>query len=535
MDFEKVNACWGKFRQSHGCQEFFFGVDCGSSTGRVGNVLRVKHSGSSLLLLDLDGDGDMDLLNGHTGCDGLTKLINQGSASMAVFNSFDNLFPADRPIDFPTFPAVYHEDLDFDGKKDLIAAPNVFDNEQNRVNFKQSAWLYKNTGTVQVPQFELQQTDFLQSTMLDVGENAFPALADFDRDGDLDLFIGSRGNWNPEKNIFYGTVYLYENTGTSQKPVYKFVTDDYLNLSSLQLSDIKPYFFDLDGDRVPDLAFANTFNSGRNANLKYLRNQAPKGEKFVFTINTIKTWPLSFSPNDTPYLFDVDGDKDLDALVGKFNGGLEYYKNTGSNAAPVYSLEKASLGGLTADPFARYLTLTVTDIDRNGKPDLITGDRKGKLKIYTDFINQLDKPFTPAADFVWNDLQKELTDPQLNGVIFPVAADINGDNLPELVVGTQAGGIVLLTNTSDSRNPGSRPDEKGVIFPNPTSRYIYVNLPEEGDVAVYSLVGQQLITRKTVPANREGAIDLHYLPSGVYLVKIFSGEVLTVRKIVLYR
>jgi hypothetical protein len=123
----------------------------------------------------------------------------------------------------------------------------------------------------------------------------------------------------------------------------------------------------------------------------------------------------------------------------------------------------------------------------------------------------------------------------LNGIIFPVAADINGDNLPELVVGTQAGGIVLLTNTSDNRNPGSRPDEVGMIFPNPTSRYIYVNLPVESDVAVYSLIGQQLITRRAVPANREVAIDLHRLPSGVYLVKVFSGEVQTVRKIVLYR
>jgi hypothetical protein len=234
-------------------------------------------------------------------------------------------------------------------------------------------------------------------------------------------------------------------------------------------------------------------------------------------------------------LYDLDGDKDLDVLVGKFNGSLEYYKNSGSNTAPVYTLEKANLGGLPADPFARYLTLAVADIDKNGKPDLITGDRKGKLKVYADFINHLDKTFTPATDFVWNDLQEKFTSPQLNGIIFPVAADINGDNLPELVIGTQAGGVVLLTNTSGGGYIGPGPEETGIIFPNPTDRYIYINSPSESDVAVYSLVGQQLITRKSVPANREIAIDLNHLPSGVYLVKVFSGEAHTVKKIVLYR
>jgi hypothetical protein len=190
--------------------------------------------------------------------------------------------------------------------------------------------------------------------MLDVGENAFPALADYDADGDQDLFIGSRGT-RDSKNAFYGTIYLYKNTGTAQKPIFEFVTDDYLNLSALQLTDLKPYFLDLNGDRVPDLLFASTSNSGRNASLKYILNQAPRQEAFVFSVSAVQTWPLAFSPNDTPLLYDLDGDNDLDALVGKFNGGLEYYKNTGSANAPVYVLENAALGRLPADPFAGIL------------------------------------------------------------------------------------------------------------------------------------------------------------------------------------
>jgi hypothetical protein len=130
---------------------------------------------------------------------------------------------------------------------------------------------------------------------------------------------------------------------------------------------------------------------------------------------------------------------------------------------------------------------------------------------------------------------KKLSSPQLNGIIFPVAADINGDNLPDLLVGTQAGGVVLLTNTSEGGNPGPTPDEASLIFPNPTSRYIYLSLPSESDVAVYSILGQHLLTRKSVPANREVSIDLNHLPAGTYLVKIFSAEIRMVKKIVLYR
>jgi hypothetical protein len=533
LDFQKVNVCWGKFRQGSGCQEFYFGVDCGPSSGRTAQVLRVMHSGSSLLLIDLDGDGDKDLLNGHTGCDGLTRLINQGSANTALFTAFDKQFPANYPIDFPTFPAVYYEDLDFDGLKDLIAAPNVFDNELDRVDFTQSGWFYKNTGTAQAPQFELRQKDFLQSGMLDVGENAFPALADYDGDGDLDLFIGSRGRWDAGKNTFYGTIYLYKNTGTAQNPVFEFVTDDYLNLSALQLSEIKPSFTDLNGDRSVDLVFSSA--SGRNATLQYMLNQAPRGELFAFSLSNLQTWPLNFSPNDTPILYDLDGDKDLDALVGKSGGNLEYYINTGSNASPVYMLENADLGGLPADPFARSLAVVVADLDNDGKPDLITGDRKGVLKGYSDFTSRLNGLFTPDPDFIWDNSENKLSAPQLNGILFPAAADLNGDNLPELIIGTQAGGVILLNNTSEGGRPGPGPDETGSIFPNPTNRYLYLNLPSESDVAIYSVVGQQLLTRRSVPANREVSIDLHHLPAGVYLVKIVAGEVRTVKRIVVYR
>ena len=49
--------------------------------------------------------------------------------------------------------------------------------------------------------------------MIDVGDNAVPALTDYDGDGDQDLFVSQNNMPNAT-----ATVRLYENTGTAADP-----------------------------------------------------------------------------------------------------------------------------------------------------------------------------------------------------------------------------------------------------------------------------------------------------------------------------
>jgi hypothetical protein len=241
--------------------------------------------------------------------------------------------------------------------------------------------------------------------------------------------------------------------------------------------------------------------------------------------------PLKFDANDTPLLYDLDGDNKLDALVGKFYGNIEYYLNTGTNANPVFNLRNEFLGGLPVDPFDRNVSLTIADLNFDGKADLITGDRNGKLKIYADVISQLTQTLNPDTSIVWNPIANEYIAAKLDGFIFPAAADLNNDKLPELLVGTQAGGIILLKNTSEAGNPNPEPDDSGLLGPNPVDTYLYLNLLFDSEVSVYSVLGQ-LLEQQKVTANQKTPLDFRNFPAGVYLLKISSPEVSIVKKIV---
>jgi hypothetical protein len=284
---------------------------------------------------------------------------------------------------------------------------------------------------------------------------------------------------------------------------------------------------------VPDLLFTNTYDAGRSTDVKYIINEAPRGGKFQFSANSIQTLPLLLSANDTPTLYDINGDRKLDALVGKSNGNIEYYTNTGSHTLPVYNLQNANLGGLPQETFDRNISLAIADLNQDGKIDLISGDRKGKLKIYTDVLAQINNTFSPDTSIIWNSLTEKYTAAKLSGLIFPAAGDINGDGMPELMVGTQAGGIIILKNTLKNTNPGTNPKETGPIFPNPTRDYVYLDLPADSEVSVFSMLGQPLITDLKLKASRNAPIDVRNFPNGVYLFRISSQEFSMVKKIVI--
>lgn len=81
-----------------------------------------------------------------------------------------------------------------------------------------------------------------------VGDDSAPALADVDRDGDLDLVVGNSS----------GPFAYFENTGSATSPAFIQRTGGENPFAAWDVGDAPaPAFADLDGDGDPDLVPGN--------------------------------------------------------------------------------------------------------------------------------------------------------------------------------------------------------------------------------------------------------------------------------------
>lgn len=536
LDFKRTSGvCWGHFKKNF-CNDFTFGLDCGGDLGtnNPGAVVppvaspnaRPLHSGNTLTVVDTDGDGKKDLLFGFVTCENLARIKGAGpNNSNAAFTGFDSLFPARNPILFPAFPATFWEDVDGDGTKDLLASPNVTFNENQLFDFRASGWFYKNTGTNQAPAFQQVQKDFLQADMLDLGERAAPAFADLDGDGDMDMLVGYAGT--STATGYRAGLWQFENKGTTQQPAFVLVTTDYLGLTaSLALTNVVPAFVDVDANGSPDLII-----TGNGVEIRVLLNAAPKGAAVRYNLATAIRWPTPslMIPGDLPTVTDVDRDGIVDVLIGKSDGTIQYLRNAGTVTAPVFQLQNQNFGGFTFDRPLGARSIIVTDLNGDQQDELLMATNSGKVNVYR-FPNPLSQPLTLL------DSLPALGVPG-KGLLAAVA-DLDGDQLPDLMLGSVAGGMRYLKNTSQKVVvTGVTEEPTGPwVFPNPTERYITIRAPHTGRVDLLSLSGQVMLSSQDVRAGTETTVDLGHLPDGTYLLRLSAdNRPVQVQKVVVWK
>ncbi len=254
---------------------------------------------SAPVFVDIDGDGDFDVFSGES----LGKIFlfeNTGSSTAPAFGGgVANPFGL-TTVSYNSIPAF--ADLDNDGDFDALVG-----------DFYGDTTFFENTGSVTSPAFTLGVLN--ANGLANVGNNAGPTLGDLDGDGDLDVLIGAQG----------GVHSYFPNTGSASSPAFGSAQTDPFGLTTTQFVNV-PFLVDIDGDGDLDAFAGDAYGS-----INYFENTGTASAPAFAPVlqnppDTI--FGLQRVTNNSAFAFaDLDGDGDLDALLGQQDGNHIYFEN----------------------------------------------------------------------------------------------------------------------------------------------------------------------------------------------------------------
>ena len=507
LEYVRVSQRYGDVEECT-CNEFVFS---GESCNTGGRTLHV--GGKSILAFDNDNDGDLELVIGQETCKDLNIIENKGTPSEAVFDSFSNLFPEkSSAVNFEQFPAPFLVDVNFDGLKDIILSPSIRSNPEGLIDNTNSSWLYINNGSAEIPDFKFDSKNFLQAEMIDVGDFSYPAFLDVDGDLDEDLLIGNQGR--NKEGAYHSSMSLYLKTAEG----FVLTDDDFASLSQLNFTYLNPSFVDINMDGKPDMII-HAIDENSDSGLFYILNTSTSGIS-KFEPSQIMTIAISTGAFDDAEMFDINSDGILDLLLGKSNGKLEYYINTGSNLSPNFTLENDAFLGLEFSGTNSNLNITVADIDGDNLADLITTDRSGVMKVYLDFVNSSKEPL---IDLLKVESSIENTSTILGRITHPVVGKIDGKIM--VAIGNIRGGITLLESSGSS---DSEPDGLQLaVFPNPSKVDKVVKFHTTSDqvqLEIFGISGNRLLESIPITANEVLSLNLSGHRNGLYFARIRKNK-----------
>jgi hypothetical protein len=514
MQMERITQDYGSVEEC-ACGRFAFGTQtCDDILGGG----RTQHvGGKSLLTIDMDNDGDRELLFSEESCAALYMMPNTGSSEVPIFQTASS-FPQSNPAAFRFFPASYYEDLDFDGKKDLIVSPNLFARVAQNSVVKESVWFYKNSGADESPNFNFVKRNFLQDQMIDVGDYSTPAFFDADGDGDEDLFIGK---YAADEN-FLGTIVCYENTGTPSAPAFKLIVEDLAGLTGLFNYNFKPFFADMNADGKTDLAWTSTSLTNGFTSLQYIPNNKASGLGLETSDYVIT--PFRIGQPESLYATDVNQDGRIDLLVGRSTGALQYYenRNTSNMFDQMVRVSDAFLG-IGSSTSRQNPAVATSDLDGDGFQDLVMANQRGQLAIYGDYRIFAPSVSQPYTEIIYNSLLEASTSKNLGARLWPTITNLFGTNRPAIVVGNTMGGVQILKNTEGIELPE---EPVVIVFPNPLERGEALKIKSDRNVLVqiFSVLGQKMSEPTFVPGGQIFPLAINNVATGMYIARFSYGH-----------
>ena len=220
----------------------------------------------------------------------------------------------------------------------------------------------------------------------------FPAAfyLDVNNDGLKDLIAcpNSEGVIEDRKCAWY-----YKNVGSNSTHIFELQSKGLLVSDMVDIGTAShPAFVDVNGDGLLDMVVGNSgyytyidsIAQAHNASLYYFRNI---GTSFQPKFELIDTDWLGMSQFGTsifdlaPAFGDLDNDGDQDLLVGFDGGWLFHYENLAGAGAPMLMQYDNNVAWLSIDPGISS-TPVIHDLNGDNLPDLLIGERNGNINYY---------------------------------------------------------------------------------------------------------------------------------------------------------
>ena len=398
------------------------------------NGLPIRLGTARFDFADIDSDGDLDMFAGTQKGD-IYMFTNVGTRSNPAYGM-------GRVIAFYEFldshSGVKVADFDGDGLLDFVAGrfwERTHWGEQPRMYGR----IYKNVGTPTQPRFEARDANSgspytEQFQICDAVRQNGARAVDWNGDGKTDLIASDTD----------GFTWLFRNTTNNLFPV--FATGEKLmaggnyarvygaSWAGYARSDVADWDNDGDLDLFVCDIFSRLFifkNIGSAAN-PVLAAAVPVYANGV---------PLDGNTRGTPLVCDWNNDGKKDIFIGEdvgaSSGGFMFYRNTGTDAAPVLAAGVQILPGGDGLHYPRPNMGSFLDWDGDGKKDLIAGEFENAVHFYKNIGSGAVGAEPVFADSGGQVLINAFSMQLVSGAD---AKDWNGDTDVDIITGQGHGG-----------------------------------------------------------------------------------------------
>ncbi|MCA9752562.1 MAG: VCBS repeat-containing protein, partial [Gemmatimonadetes bacterium] len=345
-----------------------------------------RHGFMLFSFFDVDDDSRPDLFVGDSNNSNVYYFTNVGGSPDPNFQCVSEAFFPDSTGGQGLFSRQLvsaFADLDGDGDADCVVGAGV------EVTTPVTLWQFRNDGSPTIPNYRFVTSRYLDE--FDLGRRTAPLLVDFEGDGRLDLYVGIES----EQHISQ-----YGNIGTASDPQFALFDERWRPMPLT--SAITPESADLDSDGDLDLFVGVSSgavrwfrNEGPPAAPAFVEVTTDS----AFGEPSSKRIRRATRQQATPRFLDEDSDGDLDLLVGRWQTGQDgnatilLFRNDGTPTVPDLVLASEDWRGL--GPFGRSVAPALGDLDGDSDLDLIVGLADGVVRGYRNVGTPAHAQFVP--------------------------------------------------------------------------------------------------------------------------------------------